>query len=90
MGALVSSASGQLHPDWLDDAWGQAMYHIFPLLLAEGGWMLCHDLVLYRLAVLISKPWVLFGGRVWAKGPGCKGVGFVLGSSCCEEIAMPV
>lgn len=45
MGALVSSASGQLHPDWLDDAWGQTMYqcsHIFPLLPAECGWMLCH------------------------------------------------
>lgn len=31
-----------------------------------------------------------FWGRVWAKGPGCRRVGFVLGSSCCEEIAMPV
>lgn len=92
VGALVSSASGQLHPDWLDDAWGQITYqcsHIFPLLPAECGWMLCHGSVLYRLALLISKPWILFGvgcgPEVWGAG-----VGFVLGSSCCEEIAMPV
>lgn len=29
--------------------------------------------VLYRLAVLISKSWVLFGGRAWARGHRCRG-----------------